>query len=234
MTHTYKFVIIFNRCEQDYLGVALHQTLGIGLSFNYDHETELKPKESPSIHRLRARAAKSAIARARELYNPILAKEILNSITDEDKQMEVKESLRQQAENEIEYFRSSLKDLLSSGADPPDGNEDLEMQLMLESDISGKINSLGSDMVAKVGEAPDLQEEMLRNEFGNDYVNDPWVQQAIRNQEISAEDIEKMKLAARNQSSKENATGKITIARVESENYKISFLVDHDSLFIFW
>ena len=54
-------------CLKDPLGIALQQTFGIGLSLDFDHNSKLNEGERPSIHRLRARAAKSAIRR----YNQI-------------------------------------------------------------------------------------------------------------------------------------------------------------------
>ena len=56
---------IFN----DPLGMALQQTFGIGLSFDFDHDSLLKSGEQPSVHRLRARCAKSAIKHYHEIPN---------------------------------------------------------------------------------------------------------------------------------------------------------------------
>jgi hypothetical protein len=54
---------------EDPLGVAIHQTFGIGLSFLFDHTSPLKEGQEPSPRRLHARAAKSAIRRLRDLYD---------------------------------------------------------------------------------------------------------------------------------------------------------------------
>lgn len=56
---------IFN----DPLGIAFQQTFGIGLSFDFDHDSLLKSGEQPSVHRLRARCAKSAIKHYHEIPN---------------------------------------------------------------------------------------------------------------------------------------------------------------------
>ena len=172
--------------------MALQQTLGIGLSFDYDHETELKPGESPSVHRLRARAAKSAIAHIRQLYNPTLAQKKLESIHDPDERQKASDALRQSVKEETELLSQSLMELIPSNADAPEGTEGLEMQLLAESDIPGRVQP-GAGLVAEIGETPDLMEDMMRKEFGNDYVDDPWVQQGLRKEEISLEDLEKMK-----------------------------------------
>ena len=172
--------------------MALQQTLGIGLSFDYDHETELKPGESPSVHRLRARAAKSAIAHIRQLYNPTLAQKKLESIHDPDERQKASDALRQSVKEETELLSQSLMELIPSNADAPEGTEGLEMQLLAESDIPGRVQP-GAGLVAEIGETPDLMEDMMRKEFGNDYVDDPWVQQGLRKEEISLEDLEKMR-----------------------------------------
>jgi hypothetical protein len=52
---------------EDPLGIALQQTFGIGLSFDFDHNSKLGEGQSPSVHRLRARAVKSAIKRYHEI-----------------------------------------------------------------------------------------------------------------------------------------------------------------------
>jgi len=63
---------------EDPLGIALHQTFGIGLSLDFDHGTKLVDGEMPSVHRLRARAAKSAIKRYHQL--PDIVKSELNGM----------------------------------------------------------------------------------------------------------------------------------------------------------
>lgn len=55
--------------NKDPLGIAIQQTFGIGLGFNFDHMTKLKKNEIPSIRRLQARAAKSALYRANQIRN---------------------------------------------------------------------------------------------------------------------------------------------------------------------
>jgi hypothetical protein len=52
---------------KDPLGVALQQTLNVGLGFNFDYQTPLKSDEKPSLRRLQARAAQSAVQRIQQL-----------------------------------------------------------------------------------------------------------------------------------------------------------------------
>lgn len=54
---------------EDPLGVALQQTLGIGLGFSFDHDTPLQKGKKPSARKLQARAAKSAIRHMQQLYD---------------------------------------------------------------------------------------------------------------------------------------------------------------------
>ena len=51
----------------DVLGVAVQQTFGIGLSYDFDHLDAPSGGEEASIHHLRARMAKSAVRRKKEL-----------------------------------------------------------------------------------------------------------------------------------------------------------------------
>ena len=51
----------------DVLGVAVERTFGVGLSYDFDHFDCPADDEEVSIHQLRARMAKSAVRRKREL-----------------------------------------------------------------------------------------------------------------------------------------------------------------------
>jgi len=96
----------------DPLGVALHQSLGIGLGFNFDHDRPLKKGEKPSLLRLQARAAKSAIRRAQELRNAKAAIEELNKISDPKEKNARKRELRRRSQGEIEFLAARMTELL--------------------------------------------------------------------------------------------------------------------------
>jgi hypothetical protein len=92
--------------------VAVHQTLGIGLGFNFDHMGKPNAADVLSTRRLQARAAKSAIRRAQELYNAETAREILDQIPDPVERDRKAAQLRQDADAEIQYLAQRLSDLI--------------------------------------------------------------------------------------------------------------------------
>ena len=65
------------------LGFAVQQTFGIGLSYDFDHLDAPSGGEEASIHHLRARMAKSAVRRKKELDALRRLKE--NVVTDENR-----------------------------------------------------------------------------------------------------------------------------------------------------
>lgn len=97
---------------EDPLGIALQQTLGIGLGFQFDHDKPLKQGEKPSLLRLQARAAKSAIRRVQQLYDADLAREELNAISDANKRSKRASEMRKETEEEIEHLAQRMLDLV--------------------------------------------------------------------------------------------------------------------------
>jgi hypothetical protein len=68
--------------------------------------------EAPSIRRLQARAAKSAIRRVNEIYNSTLAQATLDHIVDPTERSEKAFSLRQEAEMEVNRLADRLANLI--------------------------------------------------------------------------------------------------------------------------
>jgi hypothetical protein len=97
---------------QDPLGIAVQQTLGIGLGFISNHMSTLNATETPSTRRLQARAAKSAIRRAQEIYNAADARNLLDSIDDPMERDRRALELRQEADLEIQLIAKRLSDLI--------------------------------------------------------------------------------------------------------------------------
>lgn len=105
-----------NHLSKDPLGVAVHQRLGIGLGFNFDHMRNLEKDEKPSIRRLQARAAKSAVQRVNELYDPKRAKEALKDISEPSERKKKAAEIRKQTDDEIKYLAKRLTELVPAGA----------------------------------------------------------------------------------------------------------------------
>ena len=112
---------------QDPLGVAIHQTFGIGLGYTFDHMSKLDENETPSTRRLQARAAKSAIRRAQAIYNDSAARSILNEIKDPKERQLKASQMRHDAEEEIRSLALRLTELIPTDLSLDDG-ENTEIQ----------------------------------------------------------------------------------------------------------
>jgi len=108
---------------EDPLGVAVQQTFGIGLGFNYDHDQPLKKGEQPSLRRLQARAAKSAIRRAQQLYDPQRAKNELDNIVNTEERNARAAEMRKSAEEEMNFLAKRLSELV-----PPPSEKSIEFK----------------------------------------------------------------------------------------------------------
>jgi hypothetical protein len=108
----------------DPLGVAVQQTLGIGLGFNFDHDQPLDKGQRPSLRRLQARAAKSAIRRVQQLYDPQRARNELDEVSDLEKRNAVATEMRMRAEEEIKFLAERMTELLPPPSDTSDEFKD--------------------------------------------------------------------------------------------------------------
>lgn len=146
---------------EDPLGIAFHRTFGIGLSFDFDHDTKLEDGEMPSVHRLRARAAKSAIKRYHQL--PDIVKIELKGLKLYDESV-----FEMELEKERQCLKSSVLQLLSlipSNSPSPEG-KDLDVLSMRQSEF----NSLSGK-----ADMPFLQSDYLENDDDNVIVIDPYL-----------------------------------------------------------
>lgn len=121
-----------NKSFHDPLGIAIYKTFGVGMSMDFDHTSPLERHEEPSIHRLRARAAKSAI----KCYNDI--PDVVARENDDISDPMLKKSIIMK---EIQRRRDKLKSdvcklmvMLPSNAPAPEGKE-LEILTMRRSDL---------------------------------------------------------------------------------------------------
>lgn len=94
------------------MGVAVHQTFGIGLGFNFDHMSKPNEEEGLSTRRLQARAAKSAIKRAQEIYDASAALSELDDIDDAKERRRRAAEMRKKADDEIKYLADRLSELI--------------------------------------------------------------------------------------------------------------------------
>jgi hypothetical protein len=136
LTLTHQYLVIY---QQDPLGVAIHQTFGIGLGFNFDHMSELKESQVPSTRRLQARAAKSAIKRAQDIFDTQAARKTLDEkIQDPVERNKKASQLRKQAEQEIQYLAKRLTELVPTdlSLDSPQDEKIQQYELRTFSRIS--------------------------------------------------------------------------------------------------
>jgi hypothetical protein len=96
----------------DPLGIAVHQTFGIGLGYNFDHMSELYDGEKPSLRRLQARAAKSAVRRVQDIYNTTNARVELDRITDPEERELRAQQMQKEAQEEIDFLAKRLTELV--------------------------------------------------------------------------------------------------------------------------
>ena len=108
----------------DPLGVAVQQTLGIGLGFNFEHDKPLQKGQQPSLRRLQARVAKSAILRVQQLYDPQLAQQELAAMSDADQRNAKAKEMRKKAREEIDFLAKRMTELLPPPSDMSDAFKD--------------------------------------------------------------------------------------------------------------
>lgn len=170
------------------------KTINVAMSFDYDHTQPLPKDTVPDVHRLRARAAKSAVRRARELYNPDAARVYLDSIEDPVFRAKAAIELKDGANQEIDFMGKELMRLLPVGSDAPDGMPPLEFEPSLNdsssemkfdhkrSKLSKKFSNTSVDSSTWKTNKPEARtfevkdesaDEVIRAEYGDDAVNDP-------------------------------------------------------------
>jgi hypothetical protein len=129
-----------NNSFEDPLGIAFYKTFGIGMSLDFDHDGKLNEGENPSVHRLRARAVKSAIKR----YNQIPAmverdlEQMGESISD---RIKMKRKLVEEERMRLKRDLRRLLELIPSNAPAPEGKE-LDVLTMRHSEVFSSGQSL--------------------------------------------------------------------------------------------
>jgi len=115
------------------LGIAFQQTFGIGLSFDFDHNSKLEKGKSASVHRLRARAAKSAIKE----YNDIaqIVEKQVQSIADDGERAVAYEKLMKEKKEDMMQVAMEISKLIPTNAPAPEG-KDLDVFAMKQSEAN--------------------------------------------------------------------------------------------------
>ena len=179
----------------DVLGVAVQQTFGVGLSYDFDHFNIPVDDRKISVHQLRARMAKSAIRRKLELDNAMKTEldtlcRLKNfAITPLDKEVaenemkSVEQGIRERYANEVDRMTSALCNLIPTNADAPKGTRyDSPILIAQYVDLKAAATRRGEFTVSKeVGPDPiSVIEDNIRKDFGDEAAD------AYRRGEIAA------------------------------------------------
>lgn len=128
----------------DVLGVAVQQTFDIGLSYDFDHfDSPDDNGDEISIHQLRARMAKSAVRRKRELDGTMEnelavlsrlkdnAATATNTEVAEEEMKFVKQKILDRHAYEVNQMRNALRTTIPTNADAPKGTERYDSPIMV-------------------------------------------------------------------------------------------------------
>ena len=167
----------------DVLGVAVQQTFGIGLSYDFEHFNTPLDDNNISIHQLRARLAKSAI-REKKRLEKAMAKElkllrnlrgnVSTDMYDEITKREITDAekdIRNRYNFKLESIKSSLMRMIPTNAGIPEGIENsFDSPIMVAEYVNLTAPIERRDLKATVLEAPDpllAVEEYTRMNFGD-------------------------------------------------------------------
>uniref|UniRef100_A0A7S4JS40 Uncharacterized protein n=2 Tax=Odontella aurita TaxID=265563 RepID=A0A7S4JS40_9STRA len=159
---------------EDPLGIAVQQTFGIGLNYDFDYDAPVEKGAKPSAHILRARAARSAIRHCRDLENSI--DERIGVIEDTEERMILGSKLSRQLSDEKRRLAKELLELTPTHAGVPDGKKLETIQAISESDAktlfrNDQAGGGPDSFVTTYGENPKLDE--IEDPFlDKNYVNE--------------------------------------------------------------
>ena len=167
----------------DVLGVAVQQTFGLGLSYDFEHFDPPVDENEVSIHQLRARMAKSAIREKKTLDNGLsdelsllhkLKGNVSTGKTDDmtEKEIEALESeIRERYGTKVGKLKSALMSMIPTHAGIPEGMEKFDSPIMIAEYVNVTAPVERGDLKASILEAPDpllAVEEYTRREFGDE------------------------------------------------------------------
>ena len=189
----------------DVLGVAVQQTFDIGLSYDFDHfDSPANNGDEISIHQLRARMAKSAVRRKRELDCTIenelaalrrLKEDAVTARNTEvaEEEMQFVKQIRDRHANEVNQMRNALLNMIPTDADAPKGTERYDSPIMVAEyvDLQAIAPTRRGELQVTKDIVPDsliMIEEYVRRDFGDDAAD------AYRQDVIAARKKEKQML----------------------------------------
>ena len=167
----------------DVLGVAVQRSLGVGVSYDFDHFDSPPPGQDVPIHQLRARMAKSAIRRKRELDKAMgselnVLRKLKNNVVTENNAQEaevemsrVKQHIKSRHNEQVDQMKDALLTMIPLDAEAPKGSQGYESPMMIAEyvNLTASFQQRGQ-YKESIGEAPDLEEvqSYVRREYGEE------------------------------------------------------------------
>lgn len=190
----------------DVLGVAVQQTFNVGLSYDFDHfDSPDDHGDEISIHQLRARMAKSAVRRKRELDGTMEnelavlrrlkdnAVTATNTVVAEEEMKFVKQKILDRHAYDVNQMKNALRTLIPTNADAPKGTERYDSPIMVAEyvDLQAAAPTRRGELQVTKDSIPDslsIIEEYVRRDHGDDAAD------TYRQDEIAARKKEKQML----------------------------------------
>jgi hypothetical protein len=167
----------------DVLGVAVQQTFGLGLSYDFDHFDTPANEKDVSIHQLRARMAKSAILEKKKLDNTLsdelallhrLRENVSTGKNDEvaDREMEtVEQEIRDRHNKKIARIKAALMTMIPTNAGSPDGTDKFDSPILVGEYVNLTAPVEQRELKASILPTPDpllAIEDYTRRTFGDE------------------------------------------------------------------
>ncbi len=140
-----------------FFSISFQYWIGIGMSMDFDHDTRLRQGESPSVHRLRARAAKSII----KCFNniPSHVKKQVEHIQDEEEKSNEYKKLIRKKKKEMFKVAKEISLLIPVNAASPEG-KDLDVFSMKMSEAN-QVDSVSLPWLDDVGKKDEFYDPYL-------------------------------------------------------------------------
>ena len=151
----------------------MQQIFNVGLSFDYDHTSSTTKNEEPSLYRLRARAAKTAIKYIQYLKNdnPEYKNQILNNPKiSTNKKIKLMKEYEKNIQSDINYYKEKLLNSLNYATESlPDGISFDDLNVIVSQSTSIRKRDYGT-VEARLGESPILRQYRdINDDYNYDY-----------------------------------------------------------------